>query len=313
MSKLVRAPSPQPVGPRTRVLVVRQPVRSVSQASEGSRIMGRIVLATVITAGALLLLWMLGMLGHRLGFAVHMRVPELVQHPTAAFADGVRMIINGPETIIEAGINRVVWLLLAFLAIAAPAAGLAASQPYVAGGPKQSQLAVTFSWIGAIAAIVAALLIVWWSASPARRALIGELPYNAEQVDAWLAQLRTAAGLDALALLSAVLWVILLFRLKLPTWLNALSVTLTLAGAAIAFASFSVSAGSVAGVQSPRSVCIIDGQFNQPHLLIGSTEQQIATVRVQEPNVVTVQLTDRPSTIDIKASMPIADFLQPQQ
>lgn len=313
MSKLVRAPSPQPVGPRTRVLIVRQPVRSVGRQGEPSRGPMRLALAVVIVVAALLLLWMLGMLGHRLGYAVHMRVPELVQHPTAAFANGVRMIINVPETIIQAGVYRVGWLLLAFLAIAAPAGGLAASQPYVAGGPRQSQLAVTFSWIGAIAASLNALLIVWWTASGARRALIGELPFSVDNVEQWLQQLRTAAGLDALALFAAVLWLVLLLRITLPTWLKALSVTLAVAGAVIAFAGFAVTAGCVAGVETPRSVCMLETEVDDTHLLIGSTDQQIATAHVEFGNVVMIQLTDRPSTLNVLDSMPVTDFLKSQQ
>lgn len=309
MSKLVRYPAPRPIGQtRTRVVVVRQPVRAVGRAAEGDRLPLRLALGVIVSVAVLVGVWLLGALGHSLGYAEALRVPELMLDPFAALAGGARMIVNAPATIITAGMTYTLWLMLAFVAMILPAAGLAASRPLVPGGPRQPAIGVVFSHIGAVAACVNALLVVWWSASPARRGIIESLPFRADDMALWLEQWRAACGFDTLAVIASALWVVLLFRLSIPLWLKALATSASLAAAVIALACFATTAGCVAGIQTGRSVCIFDDDPDAIHLMVGSTRQQIATAYVLN-EVIVVSLRDRPSIVDVIDSKPLHEFV----
>ncbi len=309
MSKLVRYPTPRPVGQtRTRVVVVRQPIRSVGTSAQGDRLPVRLALGVIVSFAILAGVWLLGALGHHLGYASALRVPELSLEPFSALANGARMLVTAPVTVIQAGMTYSLWLILAFVAMILPAAGLAAAKPLVPGGPRQPQLGVVFSHIGAIAACISALLVVWWSASPARRAMIEPLPLQIDLAPNWLQQWRAASGFDTIAVIATALWVVLMFRLAIPTWLKALATTASLAAAVIAFACFATTAGCVTGMQTGRSVSVFQDQPNTTHLLLGSTRQQIATAKIEAGNVI-VQLRNRPSQIDVTASLSMDEFL----
>lgn len=309
MSKLVRLPTPRPVGPRTRVLIVRQPMKSVSRADDHSGFPVKLALGVIITIAILVGVWLLGALGHRLGFAAAARVPELSIDPAAALANGAQMLVYAPVMIIHAGLEYLGALMLAFVAVIIPAAGLAAARPTIPGGPRQSQLGVTFSMIGAITAGVSALCVVWWSASPMRSGLIGDLPIRLGDVPTWIADLRAVAGLDTMAVLASALWVVLIFRLTLPLWLKALTVTASLAAATIALACFATSVGSVTGMQTGKSLCIFGEQSDQWRLSLGSTRQQIATMRVDGTSII-IELRDEPSRLDVIDSISVVEFLE---
>lgn len=309
MSKLVRLPSPRPVGSRTRVLIVRQPMKTVGASHDGSRLPMRLALGVIITIAILAGVWLLGALGHRLGFATAIRVPELAIDPASALAHGALMLMYAPVMIIHAGLNYLGALMLAFVAVILPAAGLAAARPSVPGGPRQSQFNITFSTIGAVTAGVSALCVVWWSASPMRRGLISDLPIRLGDVAGWIENLRAAAGLDTMAVLASALWVVLIFRVTLPLWLKALTVTASLAAAVIALACFSATAGAAAGMQSSRSLCLFQDKADAWHLLLGSTSRQIATLRVDDTSVI-VELRDEPSSLDVIGGASVVEFLE---
>ena len=309
MSKLVRLPTPRPVGSRTRVLIVRQPMKSVGRAEEGSRLPLKLALGCIITIAILAGVWLLGSLGHRLGFAAAARVPELTIDPAAALAGGAEMIMYAPVMIIHAGLTHLGALLLAFFAVIIPAAGLAAARPTVPGGPRQTQLGVTFSYIGAVTAGVSALCVLWWSASPLRRGLVGDLPFRLGDAPGWIENMRAAGGLDTLAVVASALWVVLIFRLSLPLWLKALAITASLAAAVIAMTCFAASMGAAAGMESGRSLCIFDDQSAAMQLMLGSTARQSATMRVEGASVI-VELRDVPASLDVIDSVSVVEFLE---
>lgn len=309
MSKLVRLPTPRPVGPRTRVLIVRQPMKTVGASHEGGAFPVKLALGVVITIAILAGVWLLGALGHRLGFATAIRVPELAIDPASALAHGALMLMYAPVMIIHAGLSHLGALMLAFFAVIIPAAGLAAARPSVPGGPRQSQFNITFSTIGAVTAGISALCVVWWSASPMRRGLISDLPIRLGDAALWIENLRAAAGLDTMAVLASALWVVLIFRVTLPMWLKALTVTASLAAAVIAMACFSATAGGAAGLQSNRSLCLFSDKADTWHLLLGSTRRQLATLRVDDTSVL-IELRDEPSSLDVVGSASVVEFLE---
>src|SRR5690554_2571473 len=120
MSKLVRLPTPRPVGPRTRVLIVRQPMKTVGRADDHSRLPIKLALGVIITIAIVAGVWLLGALGHRLGFASVARVPELSIDPAAALANGAQMLVFAPVMIIHAGLEYLGALMLAFATVIIP-------------------------------------------------------------------------------------------------------------------------------------------------------------------------------------------------
>ena len=62
---------------RTKVLLVRQPVKSVRKSDEPDRAMYNLILGAIVALGIVGAVWLMGYLGFRMGFAPLVRVPEL--------------------------------------------------------------------------------------------------------------------------------------------------------------------------------------------------------------------------------------------
>ena len=91
----VKAQAP---GAKTKILLVRQPVKSVRKSDEPNRDALRLAYGVVIGVGSLAALWLMGYLGFRLGFAPAVRVPDLLVEGAGGLAAGVMMLISLPGT-----------------------------------------------------------------------------------------------------------------------------------------------------------------------------------------------------------------------
>ncbi|MEE8130629.1 MAG: hypothetical protein V3T48_10090, partial [Vicinamibacterales bacterium] len=204
MKPLVRA-NPQPTAARTKILLVRPSsgIKSVRKSDEPDRAVFRLALGVVVAAGLVLGVWLMGYIGFRLGFAPLIDVPQLQLEPGMGLVTGTLMLVSIPRMIILAGIAQPLWLMVGFVLIAIPAAGISAARPHTPGGPRQSTAAVVFSHAGAIAAALNALVVIWWIASATRTDRLDQMRVDPRETAQWLGDLTTVAGLDVLAVIAS--------------------------------------------------------------------------------------------------------------
>lgn len=308
MKPLVRT-APKPSEPRTKILLVRPAgVKSVRRSDEPDRSALRLAVGVIVAIGTLAAVWLMGYLGFRLGFAPLVDVPTLQLDVGSGLVTGTIMLISIPQQIILAGVDQPTWLMIGFVMIAIPGAGLAAAKPRAPGGPRPSSVALAFSYTGAVLAAGNALVIVWWTASTTRNASFGGLPFHPADAEAWLGSLRTVAGLDAVGLIAAAVWVVLVMRLAIPTWLRALSASASFFALAVVTVAVSASGAAVAQLQVPRSEVFLDDGSVHTRLVLGFTPRQIATLRVDEGGAV-VELHDRAMMMTVLGRRSIMSML----
>lgn len=288
LARPIVRPTPHPQ--RTKVLLVRQPVKSVRHADQPDRTNTRLLIGVLAVLGSVAGVWLIGHIGFRLGFAAMIGVPELASQPGEGLVTGMLMLINGPRVILQAAIEQPMWLLVAFGLLAIPAAGLSAAKPRAPGGPRLSNLAVTASHAAAIVGGLNTIAITWWTVSPFRNDLVTDLPRLATDATAWLRDLQTAAGIDLLAFIAAALWVVLAFRLPVALWLKALLASATFFALVVVTVAMAVTSGSAAHIEAGRSLCLLDSESNHWRLLLGNVNNQLATLEIT-PEGTAIELT----------------------
>jgi hypothetical protein len=310
MKPLARA-TPKPSEPRTKVLLVRPAggIRSVRKADEPDRTALRLAIGVIVAIGIVSAVWLMGYLGFRMGFAPLIDVPQLQTDFGSGLVTGTIMLISVPRLIILAGVEEPTRLMLAFVLIVVPAAGLAAAKPRSPGGPPPSTAAVVFSQAGAIVAALNALALTLWAASHTRNANFVGLPFHPDEAGAWLVNLRTVAGLDALGVVAGAVWVVLVMRLAIPLWLRAITASASFFALAVITVAASTSSAAVAQLQSPRSEVFLDDGSVHTRLLLGYTPGQIATLRVDEGGAV-VELHDRSMRATVIGRRSIAGMVE---
>ena len=293
MKPLMR-PTPQPKPPRTKILLVRRAagVKSVRHRDEPDRTALRLAIGVIVAIGVVVVVWLMGYLGFRLGFAPLLDVPHLQIDLGGGLITGTIMLISIPRVIILAGVEKPAWLMLGFLLIAIPAAGLSAVKPRTPGGPHPSLAAVTFSYAGAVLAAVHALIMIGWAASDLRSSTFAGLPFHPGDAEAWFTSLRTVAGMDALAVIASAVWVVLIMRLAIPNWLRAIAATASFFALVVVTVAMSMSGAAVAQLQSARSEVFLDDGSIETRLVLGNTPSYVATLRVDQGGAV-VELHDR--------------------
>ena len=307
MSNLVRKTT-RPPAPRTRLLVVRQPAKSVRRRDQPDRTPLRLAIGVIVTLGVVGLVWLMGYLGYRLGYASMVGVPELLGGPGGSLATGTMMLIGIPIVILQAGMAQPEWLMLCFALIAIPAAGLSAAKPATPGGPKPSQAAIVFSVAGAIAAALNGAALIWWTVSPFRTGLMQSMPQMPASAEAWHSHLQIAAGLDVLMVITAALWVVLVMRLAVPLWLRALSASVSFFALVVIVVAMSLSSAAAAQLAAPRSLCLLPDAQDDWQLLLGSTPHHIATLGVRDGHTA-VQLRNRRDLIIVQGTRSVIEYL----
>lgn len=294
---------------RSKVLLLRQPVKSVRASEHPDPLPVRLAIGVVGAAGGLLILWLLGVLGYRLGYAPLVRVPELTGDAGGGLTTATLMLTRLPGVIIEAGLASPVALSIAFAMIAIPGAGLSAARPPEKGGPRPSVLARVFGVCGAILAGIQLILVIWWSASPLRSSMLQPLPDDPALGATWVTELQTVAGFDAMLMLVMGLWTVLSLRLPVALWMRSLAACAAIFGLVISIVVMSVSNAAVAQITTPHSVGIIEPGAGNRGLVLGSTREHIALLRVEE-GVAVVQLAERPVGLNVVERHSVEEFLE---
>jgi hypothetical protein len=299
----------------TRILLVRQPVKSVRASEEPNRAALHLAIGVISALGAVGLVWLMGYLGFRMGFAPVMRVPDLLAEPGNGLVTGTMILISVPQVILQAGLSQPGFLMLAFAMIAIPAASLGAIAPSTPGGPRPSREAVIVSYAGAIAAALNGVALLTWTVSPFRSSFVTELPFSPPTpehpnvVQHWIEDLQTLAGLDVLAVISAALWVVVIMRLVIPLWLRVLTASMCFFSLCVVLVAMSMSGAAAAQIASERSLIFIDDGSLDPRLLLGSTRQSMAVLMIDDQATL-VELRDRPANLTVVGRQSIVDFLE---
>lgn len=289
-----------------RVIMVRQPIRSVGAGSEGSRLPVQLAIGVIVSVGVLVVVWLIGFVGFHLGFAPLMRVPGLEQSAGGGLVAGIRGMMSFPASMMRVGIDHPLWLMLGFAAIAIPAAGHGAVRAAAPGGPRPHVLTLVFSYAGVIAAGVFSIAALWWVFSGMRGGLVQLVPLEVTAMQRWVNELRLAAVLDVFVLAAMSLWVVLVMRLSVPRWLRALAASVSFTVLAIVFAAASMSNVTVGQVTAGRSVIRLDEGGHA--ILLGEVGQAAAWLRVGDSDVLGVELVELPQRMQLVDQQSIARF-----
>ena len=269
----------------------------------------RLAIGVIVAVGVVAVVWLMGVMGFRLGFAPLIRVPGLLSEPGGGLVTGTIMLISIPRVILLAGGAQPTWLMLGFGAIAIPAAGLSAVRHRPGGSPRPSLAAVVFTHAGVVCAALNALAVIWWTSCDARNTRIAELPDDPVGIDTWLGNLQTVAGLDVLAVVAATVWVVLVMRLSIPWWLRALAASASYVALAVAIVAMSLSNAAFAQIQAARSVVHLDDGSIDARLVLGFTPRHVATLRIENEMAI-VELRDRSGTMTVVGRQSIVGMLQ---
>ena len=132
-------PGRRPDQDRTRVVLVRQPVKDVSQDADRDVLLRYIVAAfsLVVLLGSLLVA--LGALGGTLGFEDALGPPRRHLNLTTSFIEGTATVGAIPSIVLRASDIAVLLPLFGFISVGIPAALLALARPRVPGArlPRQ--------------------------------------------------------------------------------------------------------------------------------------------------------------------------------
>jgi hypothetical protein len=311
MTPLIRTNPKQQGTARSKILLVRPAagIRSVRESDQPDRAAFKLALGVVVAAGLVLGVWLMGYIGFRLGFAPMIDVPQLQLEPGMGLVTGTLMLISMPRVIIMAGIAQPMWLMLGFVLIAIPAAGISAARPHTPGGPRPTTAAVAFSYTGAIAAAINALVVIWWAASATRKGPLDQLRVDPRETAEWLADLTAVAGIDVLAVIASTTWVVLVLRLAIPLWLRVMASTTAFFTAIVITVAMSMSNAAVTELQKPRSEVFLDDGSVDTRLLLGVTPGRLATLRM-DMGVAIVELQDSGGTMTVIGRQSIVSMLK---
>lgn len=292
---------------RTKILVLRQPMKSVRPEDERRPIPLGLVVGSLATVGAVGVVWLLGYIGYRLGFADVLGVPELLTESGGGLLTGALITMQFPLRVFEVSVAEPLWLMMAFLLVAIPAGGLVGARRLSRGGPKPSTLFTTMSWTGAIAAALFGGLALAYVVAPFRAAWMRPLPEDLGMMEAWLNGLSVVAGLDGLMVIAAVLWAVLSMRVECPPWMRGISAGAAIFALGVTSFAMAISNAAVAQLHRQRSVAIIGG-VDSPQVLVGYTRRH-AVVMHTDANRPVIEFFDVPTQFWVTERKSIADLL----
>ncbi|MGI9015319.1 MAG: hypothetical protein ACR2GY_13880 [Phycisphaerales bacterium] len=294
---------------------MRPPARSVRPQDEVKHTPLAIVIGTLAAAGSIALVWLLGHIGFRLGFAQAVGVPELLAESGGGLSTGALIIMHVPMHMFAATVAEPMLLMLAFLLIAVPAGGLVGAKRAVPGGPRPSPLFVGFSWAGAIAGALFGAVAIAYVVSPFRQAWVQPMSLNAVEFEAWLNNMTIAAGLDGMMLIAAALWVVLVMRVECPPWMRGIAASAALFGLVVVTMAAGISNATVAHISMDRSVidageaAVTEGAAataplqasTQQRILIGYTRRHAVTLSVSDDGEgrVMIAMSDIPTRMRV--------------
>lgn len=296
-------------GPRTRVLLVRQPMRSVRGSDHADPLPVRLAIAVIAAVGGIIVLWLIGLLGYELGFKPLIDSAPMRIGFTDALVAGVLMLMQAPLSIFQVALHEPLWFMIGFLLISIPAGGLGAARQRTPGGPRPHPLAIFFAYLGAIAAALFTVGALLWLLSPLRDSFIARLPTEATMAGAWADDLRFVAGLDLLMVCAAVLWVVLVARLPIPRWLRAITATATISAAIMMIVATAMTTGPVAHIEMSRAVLISDDDPT-PRLILGEGEHHTVLLERDQAGTLQIRLAPPATTSHIRTQSSLVAFLE---
>ncbi len=270
-----------------------------------------LAIGVIAAIGTLVIVWLIGHIGYRLGCAPLLRVPELIGEPGGGLATGTMIFILIPRVVFQAGLAQPLWLMIGFAMISIPAASLGAAKPATAGAPKPTQSLQAIAAIGAVLSMCNGCALIWWTSSAVRSNLLAPLPLHPDEATAWYAGLQTAAGLDVLAVLAAALWVVLVLRLPVATWLRAIAASACFFTLIVVVVALAMSNAAASEAGSTRALCVLNDTDPTPRVILGSTPHHMAALVVHD-NTTTVELRNRPEAITIIGRRSIVQYLTEQ-
>ena len=227
----------------SRAPVGARPARRAATSRAAPRWLTTLLFASALGLAALCVV---GTLGGRLGFGAAIGFPGL-EDGHDALSRVVGMFATLPDCVLAAGLERPVWLVGAFGALACPVACLAAIVALRVSAARPARAAMPVAVLGAILACIGAVLALWWIESSTRAAMIEPLPGVGAELRNWLLQLQVVAAIDVLLVVSALLWSVLALVLDLPAWIRTLAGGVAITALLIASVGSARTLGTVAG------------------------------------------------------------------
>lgn len=291
--------APQRIGRSwdSRLLVLRVRLREIRAELAAARRALRLAAAGVLVGASAFVVWLLGHLGFQLGAAPMLGLPDL-ESTSGGLATGVRMLVNLPVEVHRASLEDPFRLVIAFAAVAVPAALLPLAILLRQTGEFGRDPAVRrLGGAAATLAMVATALAIAWIAAPYRAARLSPLPSETVLAEAWLSGRSTVAGLDALAAIGMVLWVVLLSCADMARWLRGLATTIALGGAAAMLVAAASSNGAAAELDRPLASIKLSSE-SDPTAMLGQAMGGPALLRrVGSTNVIDLQSVIRGAVV----------------
>lgn len=239
---------------RTRVVLVRQPIKDVTPDTGRDVVVRYIVvaLALVVLIGSLLTA--LGALGATLGFEDAFGLPRRQINLATSFIEGTAVVAEIPSIVLRGGETAVLLPVLGFICVGIPAALLALARPRIPGARQPRAGVRALAATGAIIGVCTAVAAVIWCIVPWRATIVSSMPPALAGYIDWHKLLELIAGIDAFVFVALVLWCILAFRFPLPRWGQTLTSVILLACTAMVFVAMARSNGVVRGLDTVRPV-----------------------------------------------------------
>ena len=237
---------------RTRVVLVRQPVKDVSQEVGRDSLIRYIIVAfaLVVLLGSMLIA--LGALGATLGFEDALGLPRRHINLTTSFIEGTATVAAIPSIILNAGESAVLLPVLGLISVGIPAALLALARPRIPGARPSRPGIRALSATGAVIAVCVAVAAVVWCVVPWRVSIVEQMDTKGYTYLQWRSFLELISGIDTFVFVSLVLWCVLGFRFPLPRWGRAFTTVILLAATATIFVAMSTSTGTTRGLDAKR-------------------------------------------------------------
>ena len=238
-----------------RPKVAQTHARTLGNLSDDSMRDGvRLGMVVFITLAVLVGIYLLGVIGHRAGFATSVGVPNLTQSTGGAFVDGLLIPVSLLHTIYTTGVRDPLLFTGAIVVLLPPIAALVIARPRQRGAAQPRQQVRTAAGIGAALILLANILIAVRTAALPWTTLVEMKKAHPEQLQYWIYHMESTAAVDTVATAISILLAVLVFRLPIDRWVRATIGTCAIATCVITFTATAASGGAVEGLQRPRAV-----------------------------------------------------------
>ena len=226
----------------------------------------RIALVAFVVVMSIAGILMVGIIGHRAGFAPAIGVPGIVQSLDTAFVDGLKIPIALFTSIYAAGVRQPMLFAGAMVLLIPPIAALVLARPRQRGVVPNDATKIA-SAIAASLILIANIVVTIRTINAAE--LIRETirDKNPAEMSEWLERLESGASVDAMMLAFSVLICVLVFRLPIDRWVRAIVGTCAIATCVFTLAASAATGGALHGFSAARSTVVLNGS---PYYMLGN-------------------------------------------